>query len=193
MKGTFLFILILCLAASIIAFKKDPQLVNEGFVQGMKMLGKILPILVVAFILAGMVEQILPKDLLADILGTGIRVQGTGPGDPGRGGNAWRTVHPFSTDGGAAQGRGRCGSSGGLSHLLGSFGLSSPAHLRGSNYGLEVRPLPHGRQPDFPYSHWFFGRLGLESLVQGINLACLIIPGLASILNNPDYTVQSVR
>ena len=69
MKGTFLFILILCLAASIIAFKKDPQLVNDGFVQGMKMLGKILPILVVAFFLAGMVEQILPKDLLADILG----------------------------------------------------------------------------------------------------------------------------
>ena len=69
MKGTFLFILILCLAATIIAFKKDPQLVNDGFVQGMKMLAKILPILLVAFILAGMVEQILPKDLLADILG----------------------------------------------------------------------------------------------------------------------------
>jgi len=62
MKGTFLLILILCLTATLIAFKKDPQLANDGFFQGLKMLWKILPILVVAFILAGMMEKIIPRD-----------------------------------------------------------------------------------------------------------------------------------
>ncbi len=75
MKGVFLFILALCLAASFIAFKKDPQLAQDGLMQGMSMLLKILPVLVVAFIFAGMVEQILPRDILADILGrdSGLR------------------------------------------------------------------------------------------------------------------------
>ncbi len=75
MKGVFLFILALCLMASFIAFKKDPQLAQDGLMQGLNMLLKILPVLVVAFILAGMVEQILPRDILADILGrdSGLR------------------------------------------------------------------------------------------------------------------------
>ncbi|MFP4108061.1 MAG: permease [Desulfonatronovibrio sp.] len=69
MKGTFAFILILCLTATFIAFKKDPQLAHDGFVQGMRMLWKIMPILIVAFILAGMMEKIIPREFLAQILG----------------------------------------------------------------------------------------------------------------------------
>jgi uncharacterized protein len=69
MKGTFTFILILCLTATFIAFKKDPQLAHDGFIQGLKMLWKILPILVLAFILAGMMEKIIPRDFLAHLLG----------------------------------------------------------------------------------------------------------------------------
>ncbi|WP_084301725.1 permease [Desulfonatronovibrio hydrogenovorans] len=69
MKGTFVFILILCLTATFIAFKKDPQLAHDGLIQGLKMLWKILPILVLAFILAGMMEKIIPRDFLAQLLG----------------------------------------------------------------------------------------------------------------------------
>ncbi|MCA1742532.1 MAG: permease [Desulfonatronovibrio sp.] len=69
MKGTFAFILILCLTATFIAVKKDPQLAQDGFIQGLKMLGKLMPILVVAFILAGMMEKIIPREFLAEILG----------------------------------------------------------------------------------------------------------------------------
>ncbi len=76
MKGTFVFILLLCVAVSFIAFKKDPQLAQEGLWDGLKMLGTILPILVVAFIMAGMVEKILPRDLLAQILGPASGFQG---------------------------------------------------------------------------------------------------------------------
>ncbi len=69
MKGTLVFILILCLAATFIAFKKDPQLAHDGFIQGLRMLWKILPILILAFILAGMMEKIIPRDFLAQVLG----------------------------------------------------------------------------------------------------------------------------
>ncbi len=69
MKGTFTFILILCLTATLIAFRKDPQLAQDGLIQGLKMLWKIMPILVLAFILAGMMEKIIPRDFLAQLLG----------------------------------------------------------------------------------------------------------------------------
>ena len=76
MKGTFVFILFLCLVVSFIAFRKDPQLAHDGLLQGLGMLWKILPILVVAFILAGMMEQILPRDFLARIMGRDSGLQG---------------------------------------------------------------------------------------------------------------------
>ncbi|MFW5731478.1 MAG: permease [Desulfonatronovibrionaceae bacterium] len=69
MKATFIFILTLCLVTTFIAMKKDLQLAQEGLYQGLEMLLRLMPILIVAFILAGMMEKIIPREYMAQMLG----------------------------------------------------------------------------------------------------------------------------
>ncbi|MBN2141070.1 MAG: permease [Desulfovibrionaceae bacterium] len=75
MKSTFWIMLALALLASFLAFRKGPDLALEGLKDGGGMLLDILPILIPAFILAGMMTKVVPPDLLGRWLGqeSGLR------------------------------------------------------------------------------------------------------------------------
>jgi uncharacterized membrane protein YraQ (UPF0718 family) len=67
--------LLLVVALAIFAYMKDPALVPEGLKAGGKLFREILPAMVLAFIAAGMVSVILPRELMSRWLGeqSGLR------------------------------------------------------------------------------------------------------------------------
>ena len=56
-------------ALSLIAFHKDKALLIEGWQNGAKLLIKIFPILILAFAISGLVQALVPKELVAKWLG----------------------------------------------------------------------------------------------------------------------------
>jgi len=75
MTGTFWFMLGLVGLLSAATYRRDPALVLEGAKAGGLLFVDILPVMLVAFLAAGMITQILPKDLLTRWLGaeSGLR------------------------------------------------------------------------------------------------------------------------
>lgn len=75
MNITRLIMLILAVALTFIAYRKDPKLPLEGLMAGGKLFLGILPAMVLAFVLAGMITMVLPKELMSKWLGeeSGLR------------------------------------------------------------------------------------------------------------------------
>ena len=59
----------LAVIVSAIAYQRDPKLPFEGFKAGGLLFLDILPALVVGFILAGMISQVIPRELMTRWLG----------------------------------------------------------------------------------------------------------------------------
>ncbi|MDD3816304.1 MAG: permease [Desulfocapsaceae bacterium] len=69
-------ILLLVFALAIFAYIKDPALVLEGLKAGGKLFQEILPTMVLAFIGAGLVSVLLPRELMSRWLGEQSGLQG---------------------------------------------------------------------------------------------------------------------
>lgn len=69
MKITVIVIMMLAIILTIVAYVKDPRLPVEGLKDGWKLFWDIFPALVFAFILAGMIGKVLPRDLMIRLLG----------------------------------------------------------------------------------------------------------------------------
>ena len=54
----------------VVAYRRDPNLVPAGLKDGGRVLLKQVPILIIAFILAGYLEVLLPPELVRNWLGT---------------------------------------------------------------------------------------------------------------------------
>jgi uncharacterized protein len=67
--GLTLFMAALALAVSIVAFQRDPRLLAQGWRQGGILFVRILPMLIFAFALSGLVQAIVPKETIAQWLG----------------------------------------------------------------------------------------------------------------------------
>ncbi|VBB48540.1 conserved membrane hypothetical protein [uncultured Desulfatiglans sp.] len=72
--STWIMLLLTC-ALALSAYMKDPALVPEGLKAGGKLFWDILPAMVLAFIAAGLVSVLLPRDLMSRWLGedSGLR------------------------------------------------------------------------------------------------------------------------
>jgi len=75
MKITVLVMAILTGTLTIVAYMKDPHLPWEGLKDGWKLFWGIFPALVLAFIAAGMIGKVLPREAMTRLLGeeSGIR------------------------------------------------------------------------------------------------------------------------
>ena len=69
MNITVLIIMMLAGILTIIAYMKDPHLPMEGLKDGWKLFWGIFPALVFAFIAAGMIGRVLPRELMTRLLG----------------------------------------------------------------------------------------------------------------------------
>ena len=69
MNITLLIMLALTAAMTFIAYKKSPKLPLEGLITGGKLFWDILPAMALGFILAGMISNVLPKELMSKWLG----------------------------------------------------------------------------------------------------------------------------
>jgi hypothetical protein len=72
---TLVIMIALAVALTIVAYRKGPGIPLVGLKGGGKLFLDILPTLVLAFIVAGMIGQVLPRDLMSEWLGerSGIR------------------------------------------------------------------------------------------------------------------------
>ncbi|MBW1711405.1 MAG: permease [Deltaproteobacteria bacterium] len=73
---TLLIMLVLVCVLIVTAYIKDPSLPVEGFKAGGKLFLDILPTLVIAFIAAGMITQVLPRELMTRWLGEESGISG---------------------------------------------------------------------------------------------------------------------
>ena len=75
MDLTLIVMLALAVLLGILAYIKSPPLVLEGFKDGAKMFWDILPVLVIAFIAAGLIGKVLPRELMTTWMGaeSGLR------------------------------------------------------------------------------------------------------------------------
>ena len=73
---TLVIMFILAVGLTVIAYKKGPGIPLEGLKAGGKLFLGILPTLVLAFIVAGMIGQVLPRDLMSRWLGEESGVTG---------------------------------------------------------------------------------------------------------------------
>ena len=69
MIPTLVIMLLFAIALTVLAYLKDPSLPVAGLQDGGKMLLGIIPILVLAFVAAGMIGKVLPRELLTQWLG----------------------------------------------------------------------------------------------------------------------------
>lgn len=69
MNITVLIIMMLAGILTVIAYMKDPHLPMEGLKDGWKLFWGIFPALVFAFIAAGMIGKVLPRELMTRFLG----------------------------------------------------------------------------------------------------------------------------
>ena len=69
MISTLLIMLLFAIALTVLAYLKDPGLPVAGLLDGGKMLLGIIPLLILAFIAAGMIDKVLPRELLTQWLG----------------------------------------------------------------------------------------------------------------------------
>ena len=77
MNATVLIMMALAGILTIIAFMKDPRLPVEGLKDGWKLFWGIFPALVFAFVSAGMIGKVLPRDLMTRLLMEKLRRQQT--------------------------------------------------------------------------------------------------------------------
>ena len=72
MKGlnvTIVIMLVLAVAVIVLAYLKDPGLPAEGFKDGLKLFVKVVPVLLLAFIAAGIISKVLPREFISRWLG----------------------------------------------------------------------------------------------------------------------------
>ena len=69
MTATFWIMLLLSTALAVMAYRKDPALPLEGIKAGGRLFLSILPIMTVAFVAAGLIGQVLPRELMTRWLG----------------------------------------------------------------------------------------------------------------------------
>jgi uncharacterized membrane protein YraQ (UPF0718 family) len=62
MKFSLVLMSVMCLVFSLLAWLKDPQLALNGLAGALRMFVRIAPILIPAFIAAGMLQEIMPKE-----------------------------------------------------------------------------------------------------------------------------------
>ena len=73
---TILIMLAMSVTLTVIAYFKGPDLPWEGLKAGAKLLWSILPVMIIAFIAAGMISQVLPRELMTRWLGEESGLQG---------------------------------------------------------------------------------------------------------------------
>jgi uncharacterized membrane protein YraQ (UPF0718 family) len=73
---TVIFMLFLAVTLTIIAYRKAPDLPLQGLQNGGKLFLDILPTLVLAFVAAGMISIVLPRELMTRWLGEGSGLRG---------------------------------------------------------------------------------------------------------------------
>lgn len=76
MSATFWIMLVLASILAFAAYRKDPALPLQGIKAGGQLFLDILPIMTVAFIAAGLIGQVLPRELLTRWLGHESGFQG---------------------------------------------------------------------------------------------------------------------
>ena len=69
MNATLLIMLVIAVVLTFLAYKKDPHLPLEGIKAGGKLFWDILPAMVLAFISAGMIGHVLPRETMIRWLG----------------------------------------------------------------------------------------------------------------------------
>jgi uncharacterized membrane protein YraQ (UPF0718 family) len=72
MKGlniTIVIMLVLAVAVIVLAYLKDPGLPAEGLKDGLKLFVKVAPVLLLAFIAAGIISKVLPREFISRWLG----------------------------------------------------------------------------------------------------------------------------
>ncbi len=76
MNITFWIMLLLASALTTIAYTKNPLLTLEGLKAGGKLFWDILPAMILAFVAAGMITKVLPRELLTRWMGEGSGFRG---------------------------------------------------------------------------------------------------------------------
>lgn len=76
MKASFVIMLALSLVLGGIAYARNPKLVVDGARSGGLLLLQLMPILVLAFFVAGLVEVMLPRDIVMGWVGKGSGPRG---------------------------------------------------------------------------------------------------------------------
>ena len=76
MIPTLVIMLLFATILTVLAYLKDPSLPAAGLQDGGKMLLGIIPVLILAFITAGMIGKVLPRELLTQWLGDGSGFRG---------------------------------------------------------------------------------------------------------------------
>jgi uncharacterized membrane protein YraQ (UPF0718 family) len=73
---TFAIMFFIAVALTLVAYLKEPRLALEGLKSGGTLLWGIFPVMVLAFIAAGMIGKVLPRELLSQWLGEGSGLRG---------------------------------------------------------------------------------------------------------------------
>lgn len=76
MKAAFFTMLVLSIILGGIAYHKTPQLPVHAIKSGGNLLLRLLPILILAFFVAGLIEVLLPRELLVKWVGEGSGLKG---------------------------------------------------------------------------------------------------------------------
>ncbi|HDM10010.1 MAG TPA: hypothetical protein ENF92_05780 [Desulfobacteraceae bacterium] len=76
MDFTLIIMLVLVVALGILAYRKSPTLLLDGLKDGGKMFWDILPVLIIAFVAAGLLGKVLPRELMKSWMGEGSGLRG---------------------------------------------------------------------------------------------------------------------
>lgn len=69
MLSSTIIMAVLAVILLIIALKKDKNIASEGVSKGVKMLINMLPLLTSAFLVAGLLETVIPRQIISDLMG----------------------------------------------------------------------------------------------------------------------------